>query len=137
MTALLIGRTISMTLLTVLVAAVSYHAQWHLGLTLTIYAVFVILFAEVIPKSIAANFANRIMRMIFPVVRVFVAILRPITLLLDAITKGLNRLIANGSEPEAQWSKAEIQMMFAVAQRDGALNEIESERLKGLWRLVI
>ncbi|MDU0995351.1 MAG: CNNM domain-containing protein [Staphylococcus lugdunensis] len=132
MTALLIGRTISMTLLTVLVAAVSYHAQWHLGLTLTIYAVFVILFAEVIPKSIAANFANRIMRMIFPVVRVFVTILRPITLLLDAITKGLNRLIANGSEPEAQWSKAEIQMMFAVAQRDGALNEIESERLKGV-----
>ena len=103
----------------------------NVGIASAILTVVIIVFAEVIPKSIAATFPDPIARLVFPIIRFFVIILKPITVVLNAITDGINRLLSRGQENQGM-SKEEVRTMVSIAGTEGAFNEMERNRIQGV-----
>lgn len=130
-TTILIGNNIANILLPTLVTILAVDMGVNVGIASAILTVVIIMFAEVIPKSIAATFADQIARLVFPIIRFFVVIFKPITKILNAITDGLTHFLAKGREVE-KMSKEEVRTMVAIAGTEGAFNEMERNRIQGV-----
>ncbi|CAM2739657.1 DUF21 domain-containing protein [Mammaliicoccus fleurettii] len=130
-TTILIGNNIANILLPTLVTILAVDLGLNVGIASAILTVVIIVFAEVIPKSIAATFPDPIARLVFPIIRFFVIILKPITVVLNAITDGINRLLSRGQENQGM-SKEEVRTMVSIAGTEGAFNEMERNRIQGV-----
>lgn len=130
-TTILIGNNIANILLPTLVTILAVDMGVNVGVASAILTVVIIMYAEVIPKSIAATFADQIARLVFPIIRFFVVIFKPITMILNAITDGLTRFLSRGREVE-KMSKEEVRTMVAIAGTEGAFNEMERNRIQGV-----
>lgn len=102
------------------------------GIASAVLTVVIILISEVIPKSVAATFPDKITRLVYPIINICVIVFRPITLLLNKLTDSINRCLSKGQPQEHQFSKEEFKTMLAIAGHEGALNEIETSRLEGV-----
>ena len=102
------------------------------GIASAVLTVVIILISEVIPKSVAATFPDKITRLVYPIINICVIVFRPITLLLNKLTDSINRSLSKGQPQEHQFSKEEFKTMLAIAGHEGALNEIETSRLEGV-----
>ncbi|MCS4486836.1 hemolysin family protein [Staphylococcus americanisciuri] len=130
-TTILIGNNIANILLPTLVTILAVDMGINVGVASAILTVVIIMFAEVIPKSIAATFADPIARLVFPIIRFFMIIFRPVTVILNAITDGLTHFLSRGREVE-KMSKEEVRTMVAIAGTEGAFNEMERNRIQGV-----
>ncbi|AKS67611.1 hemolysin [Staphylococcus schleiferi] len=130
-TTILIGNNIANILLPTLVTILAVDLGLNVGIASAILTIVIIVFAEVIPKSIAATFPDPIARLVFPIIRFFVIILKPITIVLNAITDGINRLLSRGQENQGM-SKEEVRTMVSIAGTEGAFNEMERNRIQGV-----
>ncbi|CAD7360351.1 hemolysin family protein [Staphylococcus schleiferi] len=130
-TTILIGNNIANILLPTLVTILAVDLGLNVGIASAILTVVIIVFAEVIPKSIAATFPDPIARLVFPIIRFFVIILKPITVVLNAITDGINRLLSRSQENQGM-SKEEVRTMVSIAGTEGAFNEMERNRIQGV-----
>ena len=62
-------------------------------------------YSEVIPKSIAATFPDKISKLVYPIIHICVIVLKPITILLNKMTDGINHLLSRGQPVEKRFSK--------------------------------
>lgn len=132
-TTILIGNNIANILLPTLVTTLAIQYGFNVGLASAILTVTIIIFSEVIPKSIAAAFPNRIALMISPVIRFFVIVFKPITIVLNGITGYITRALAKGhTNDDVSISKEELRTMVDIADSEGTFNEAESHRIKGV-----
>lgn len=130
-TTILIGNNIANILLPTLVTILAVDMGISVGIASAVLTVVIILFAEVIPKSIAATSPDPIARLVFPVIRFFVIIFKPLTVILNAITDAINHLITRGRDDEGM-SKEEVRAMVSIAGSEGAFNEMERNRIQGV-----
>jgi CBS domain containing-hemolysin-like protein len=105
---------------------------WNVAVASAILTIVIIVFAEVIPKSIAAAFPDRIAYVIYPVIRFVILILKPITFLLNVITNFIVRVLSKGEQTEASVSRDEIRAMVDIARTEGIFKKEESHRIKGV-----
>lgn len=131
-TAILIGNNISNILLPTLVTMVALEYGFSVGLASAILTVVIIIFAEVIPKSVAAAFPDRISYIVYPVIRFVIMIFKPLTFILNAITGFIIRSLSKGQDKEASVSKEEIRAMVDIARTEGIFKQDESHRIKGV-----
>ncbi|GAQ16975.1 magnesium and cobalt efflux protein CorC [Oceanobacillus picturae] len=131
-TAILIGNNISNILLPTLVTMVALEYGFSVGLASAILTVVIIIFAEVIPKSVAATFPDRISYLVYPVIRFVILIFKPLTFLLNSITGFIIRILSKGQDKEASVSKEEIRAMVDIARTEGIFKQDESHRIKGV-----
>ncbi|MGP4063597.1 hemolysin family protein [Oceanobacillus sp. M65] len=131
-TAILIGNNISNILLPTLVTMVALEYGFSVGLASAILTVVIIIFAEVIPKSVAAAFPDRISYIVYPVIRFVIIIFKPLTFLLNSITGFIIRSLSKGQDKEASVSKEEIRAMVDIARTEGIFKQDESHRIKGV-----
>ncbi|WP_042221146.1 hemolysin family protein [Oceanobacillus manasiensis] len=131
-TAILIGNNISNILLPTLVTMVALEYGFSVGLASAILTIVIIIFAEVIPKSVAATFPDRISYLVYPAIRVVITIFKPLTLMLNAITGFIIKILSKGQDKEASVSKEEIRAMVDVARTEGIFKQDESHRIKGV-----
>ncbi|RIU92650.1 hemolysin family protein [Oceanobacillus picturae] len=131
-TAILIGNNISNILLPTLVTMVALEYGFSVGLASAILTVVIIIFAEVIPKSVAAAFPDRISYIVYPVIRFVIIIFKPLTFLLNSITGFIIRILSKGQDKEASVSKEEIRAMVDIARTEGIFKQDESHRIKGV-----
>ncbi|MGX9133038.1 hemolysin family protein [Rummeliibacillus sp. JY-2-4R] len=128
-TILIINNTVNILMPTLLtIIAIRYN--WQLSIATTVLTIIVIVFAEVLPKTIAVTFADRLAYIVAPIIALFVKILSPITWILQSFTNMFIRIISNGTVTEATLTKEEFRSMVDVASIEGAFDEIESVRLK-------
>src|SRR5699024_12462619 len=85
-TTLLIGHTIANILLPTLVTSLAIQYGFNVGIASAIVTITIIVFSEVIPKSLAAAFPNRISMVVSPIIRFFVFVLKPVTTVLNWLT---------------------------------------------------
>ncbi|WP_313894198.1 hemolysin family protein [Psychrobacillus sp.] len=130
--AILVGNTIANIALAVLLILVASHYGWHIGWSVTVLTTFIILFCEVLPKTIAATFAEKIVFIVAPFIRFMTQVLRPLTYLIEKLTNMMIRVASNGAVKETMISKEEILSMVDLASTDGTFEEEESERIKGI-----
>ncbi|WP_438309379.1 hemolysin family protein [Staphylococcus pseudintermedius] len=130
-TTILIGNNIANILLPTLVTILAVDIGLSVGIASAVLTVVIIVFAEVIPKSVAATFPDPIARFIFPVIRLCVIVFKPITVVLNALTDGINRILSRGQENQGM-SKEEVRTMVSIAGTEGAFNEMERNRIQGV-----
>ncbi len=131
-TTILIGNNISNILLPVLVTVIAIDYGIEVALATGILNVTLIIFSEVLPKTIAATFADRIAYIVAPVIRVLMTIFKPITWFLSKFTNIVIRILSKGDIKEATITKEELRTMVDIASTEGTFLGDESLRIKGV-----
>ncbi|KIL52803.1 hemolysin family protein [Jeotgalibacillus campisalis] len=131
-TTILIGNNIANIMMPTLVTIVALRYGFSIGIATGILTVTIIIFAEVIPKTIAATFADRIAFIVSPVIRFLMVILSPITFLLSQLTNIVIRILSKGHIKEATITKEELRTMVDIASTEGTFLNDESLRIKGV-----
>lgn len=131
-TTILIGNNIANIMLPTLVTMIAIDRGWEVGLATAILTIILIIFGEVLPKTIAATFADKIAYIVAPVIRVLVVLFKPLTWLLAQFTNIFIRIISKGTVQEATMTKEELRTMVDIASTEGTFEEGESERIKGV-----
>ncbi|MFC7322927.1 hemolysin family protein [Halobacillus campisalis] len=131
-TTILIANNISNILLPTLVTTLAIQYGFSVGLASAILTIIIIIFSEVIPKSVAAAFPDRIALIVYPVIRFFVIIFKPVTILLNWLTGNITKALSKGEYQDVSISKEELRTMVDIADSEGMFNEAESFRIKGV-----
>jgi Mg2+/Co2+ transporter CorB len=131
-TSILIGNNIANILAPILVTMIAIDYGWNVGITSAVLTVTIIVFSEVIPKSIAAAFPERIAYIVHPIIRFVITILKPVTFLLNALTSFIIRILSKGEPQNDSVSRDEIRAMVDIARTEGIFKKEESHRIKGV-----
>lgn len=131
-TSILIGNNISNIMLPTLVTIVALEYGINVGLATGTLTVVLIVFAEVLPKSIAATFADRVSYIVFPVIRILVWIVKPLTFFLSKFTRFVIRTISSKNPDEVSISKEDFITMVDIAAKEGTFRSEEKQRIKGV-----
>ncbi len=131
-TTLLIGNNIANIMLPTLVTTIALTRGWEVGIATAILTLILIIFGEVLPKTIAATFSDKVAYLVFPVISFLVVVFKPLTWLLAQFTNVFIRIISKGTVKEATMTKEELRTMVDIASTEGTFEEEESERIKGV-----
>ncbi|MFC3041102.1 hemolysin family protein [Virgibacillus xinjiangensis] len=131
-TAILIGNNISNILLPTLVTMLAIEYGFNVAIASAILTITIIVFAEVIPKSIAAAFPDRIAYIVHPVIRIVMIIFKPLTWMFNKLTGLIIHMLSNGEFKKVSISKEELRAMVDIAGSEGTFKEDESFRIKGV-----
>ena len=131
-TAILIGNNIANIMMPTIVTMIGIERGWKVGIATGILTVIIIVFGEVLPKTIAATFADRVAYIVAPTITLFVKILTPITALLALFTNVFIRIISKGAVKEATLTKEDLKSMMDLATIEGTFEQDETLRLKGV-----
>lgn len=88
-----------------------------------------LVFGETIPKTVAARHAERAAILVAPVIQVIGWILKPVSLVLQAISMGIARLFG-GSPSIGLVTEEEIKTMVEVGSESGAVEHEEAEMIR-------
>ncbi|WP_071392916.1 hemolysin family protein [Bacillus tuaregi] len=131
-TTILIGNNIANILLPTLVTTLAIQYGFNVGIASAILTIVIIIFSEVIPKSVAAAFPNRIAFLVYPAIRFFVIVFKPITSILNWLTGMITSALSKDQPNDVSISKEELRTMVDIADVEGAFNKAESHRIKGV-----
>ncbi|NLP51537.1 CNNM domain-containing protein [Bacillus sp. RO1] len=130
-TAILIGNNIANIMLPTLVTLIAIDYDWNVGVATAVLTVVLIICAEVVPKSIAATFANKVAFIVAPVISILLYVLKPLIFLLSILTNFIIRLLSRGTVQEATLSKEELKTMVDIGRTEGTFYEEESQHIIG------
>ncbi|SFO91734.1 hemolysin family protein [Salibacterium halotolerans] len=131
-TAILIGNNISNITLPTLVTIVALDYGINVGIASAALTVTIIIFSEVLPKSTAATFADRIAYLVAPVIRAVMTVFKPLTFLLSHFTGAVIRIISKGEKEQSSFSKEELKTMVDIGSSEGTFESDETQRIKGV-----
>lgn len=131
-TAILIGNNIANIVLPTLVTTLAFQYGINVGVATAVLTLTIIIFSEVLPKSIAATFPDRIAYLVYPIIRLVVIILKPVTFLLNALTNFITKILSRGREVDVSLSKEDFRVMIDIADSEGTFAEEESDRIRGV-----
>lgn len=129
---ILIGNTIANVAATVLAILIAENYQWNIVWSVVVLTVVIILFAEVLPKTIAATFSEKIVYIVAPMIRLLIWLFQPITFLVAGLINMMIRIGSKGTIKETTITKEELLNMVDIASTEGTFEEEESERIKGI-----
>ena len=101
-----------------------------LGVVSAVLTLLILIFSEIIPKTIGANYWRSLDSFAANVLNILIISLYPLVWLSMRITKLLSR-----KEKEAKVSRAEMAAMADIAQQEGIFKEMESKMIKNLIML--
>jgi len=130
-TAILIGNNIANILLPTLVTMIALKYGINIGIATAVLTVVIIVFAEVLPKSVAAAYSERTAYFVAPVIRFLLIILKPLTFLLSSFTRTVIKALAKDETTDATVSKEELKTMVDIALTEGTFMRDETARIKG------
>ncbi|MBS4189712.1 DUF21 domain-containing protein [Bacillus sp. FJAT-49705] len=130
--AILIGNNIANIMLPTLVTVIAIKYGFNVGVATGILTVVLIIFCEVLPKSIAASLPEKIAYTVFPIIRVLVFILKPLTFLLSKFTSTIIKLFAKNVNNTVSVSKEELMTLVDIASNEGTFRNEETIRIKGV-----
>lgn len=131
-TTILIGNNIANLIMPVLLTMIAMEYGLNLTILTMILTVSIILFAEIIPKSIAAAFPEEVGKLVMPIINLFIFILKPITIVLNKITELITKKLSKGERESWTVTKDELMSMVDIAGGEGALRRSESLRVRGV-----
>lgn len=131
-TGILIGNNISNIILPALVTATAIEYDFNVGIATAILTIIIILFAEIIPKSIAAAFPQRVAYVVYPIIKGVLFLLTPFTFLINKLTDWITMKLSKNSPRDISVSKDELRAIIDIADSEGLLEKEETNRIKGV-----
>lgn len=96
----------------------------------------VVIFCEVLPKTYAIAFPDRVALFIAPVMRVLIWVLRPLMMVIDYVVRQLLRLTPSRKDDEANiLASHELRGTIELSTREGAVDRGDAKRLGGILDL--
>lgn len=129
-TAILIGNNIANIMMPTLVTMIAIDKGLSVGIWTGVLTAIIIVFGEVLPKTIAATFSERVSYMVSPSIMLLVKVLTPLTALLGLFTNIFIRIISKGTVTKATLTKDDLRSMVDIASIEGTFEMDESNRLK-------
>jgi len=137
--AMLLGNTLvnigsSAFMTSVLVALVGDHGAIYATVIMT---VLLLVFAEVMPKTVAVNYPDRVSLLVARAVSFFVAIFGPILITVEALVRGLLRLFGLRAGMHQSMLSGHEELMGAVdlLHREGGVPRADRDMFGGLLDL--
>lgn len=131
-TTILIGNNIANLVAPVLVTSMAIQYGWSVTIASVVLTVTIIICSEIIPKSIAAAFPEQVSYLVRPVIGFLNIVFYPLTFILNKMTDLITGFLSKGSEPGWTVSREEIVNLVQIADTEGALGGVESQRLRGI-----
>ncbi|WP_100011565.1 hemolysin family protein [Lentibacillus sediminis] len=131
-TSILIGNNIANILLPTLVTTLAIQQGFSVAAASAILTITIIICSEVIPKSVAAAYPDRISSIVYPIIRAVVIILKPLTIALNWMTDRIVSALSRGQDEDVSVSKEEFRAMVDIAGSEGTFEKEESHRIKGV-----
>ncbi|WP_096271837.1 hemolysin family protein [Paucisalibacillus globulus] len=131
-TAILIGNNIANILLPTLVTMVALEYGVNVAIASAVLTITIIVFSEVLPKSVAAAFPDKIAYIVYPVIRFFTILFKPLTMLLNGMTGLIIKVLSKNDEDNVSISKEDLRTMVDIAGTEGTFKREESFRIKGV-----
>ncbi len=97
-------------------------------LSIIVLTVVILVFGEIIPKSLATDFPEKFACFSAPIISVVIIILTPVTFIFSGIKKLSANLVK--TENDSKMSSEELLMLVDEVQQEGSLEEDEGDLLK-------
>lgn len=131
-TSILIGNNIANIVLPTLVTTLAMQYGFDIAIATAILTIVIIVFSEVLPKSVAAAFPERIAYLVYPIIRFVVIIFKPVTIVLNRLTGYITKVLSKGEQKNVSISKEDFRTMIDIADSEGTFHKDESFRIKGV-----
>ena len=102
----------------------------YLGLVSAVLTLLILIFSEIIPKTIGASYWRSLVGFSVKTLRVLIVLMYPLVLLSKVITKLLAK-----DEKTASVSRAEVSAMADIGEKEGVFASTESKMIKNLITL--
>jgi hypothetical protein len=134
LTTLLIGVTICTvysTALATLIATTLFGVD-RLNLVTAALTLFTLIFAEILPKTVAVSKAEAVARISMPIINALSSVLTPVSLVVTGITRVLTTLLRVDDESEegGAVSQPELKLMLMGAMKSGSIANYEVEMIE-------
>lgn len=129
---ILIANNVPNIVLPSLVTIVALEYNWNVGITTAVLTILIIILAEVMPKSIAAAFPEKIAHIVYYPTMIILVILKPFILLLNLLTKTTIKLLGQDNNDQTTISKADMRAMVDIGHTEGTFGREEVYGLKGV-----
>ncbi len=131
-TTILIGNNIANIILPALVTTIAIEHGFSVSAATAALTIVIILVAEIIPKSIAAAFPEKVAYLVYPIINLIIIILKPITLVINKLTDFITYTLSKNEPETVSVSKEELRAIIDIADSEGMLERDESNRIKGV-----
>lgn len=131
-TTVLILNNVVNILLPTIVTVIALSHGWKVSLATAILTIVLILFAEVLPKTMAVTYAEPMSYSKFVLMPIYylVKICTPVAVVVQGFTNIFIRILTRGRVTEAKMTKAEVRAVVDIAETAGAFDAVEGKRLK-------
>ena len=131
LTAILIGNNVvnilSASLATVMFT--KYFGAGSVGMATLVMTVVVLIFGEIIPKSLASENAEKMSLFMAPVLSAIMTILKPVIFLMSKLKNGVTKLFGTNKE-EPLVTEEELKYIIDEIEDEGVLEEQESDLVR-------
>jgi putative hemolysin len=134
LTGISFAETIVVSLATIFIVALLGES---LGtpLAIVLIAIILLVFAKVIPKTVAAQHPERIALLYGPIIEILQKLMHPIIIALSWMIGKLNLLTHSKTVPGALISREEINTIISVGQEEGMVDEDAAQMLRKVFGL--
>ena len=99
-------------------------------LQVIVVSVLLIIFGEIIPKTIAIRSSKKFANLVYYPLRFFIIVLHPLTILLNGINNFILKLIP--TEEKAFDTEEELEILAELGEEKGSLEEEESDMIRSI-----
>ena len=107
----------------------AFGNQWF-GLVSALTTILILVFSEIIPKTIGTSYWRQLMGFSTRCIRVMIILMYPLVLLVGAVTKLVTR-----NDEEAAVSREEVAAMADVGEDEGVIDEDENKIIQNVIKL--
>ncbi len=129
---ILIANNVPNIILPSMVTIVALEYGWNIGITTGVLTVLIIIFAEVMPKSVAAAFPEKFAHIVYYPTMIILQILKPFIWLLNLLTRTTIKLLGKDEANPITISKDEMRAIVDIAHTEGTVKNDEMNRLKSV-----
>ncbi len=137
--ALLLGNNIVNILSAALATALLTRMFGDSGVAIATFAMtaLVLIFGEVLPKTVSITYPEPVATKVAPVVRVLILIFSPVVTVVRALVRGILRIFGVRADPEGKILalREEIMGAIAIGHSEGAVEKEDRDRLLGAFDL--
>src|SRR5690554_1681871 len=129
---ILIANNVPNIILPSMVTIVALEYGWNIGITTGVLTVLIIIFAEVMPKSVASAFPEKFAHIVYYPTMIILQILKPFIWLLNLLTRTTIKLLGKDEANPITISKDEMRAIVDIAHTEGTVKNDEMNRLKSV-----
>jgi len=107
-----------------------FGSQWF-GLASALMTLSILIFSEIIPKTIGATYWKRFMGFTAYTIRILIVVMYPLVIMVNF----LGRLIKRNEEEEATVSREEVAAMADMGEDEGVIDEDENKIIQNVIKL--